>query len=110
MVTIKKFGVLSVGVMWGILSAIAGLLVGLWMAGWFSILSGFTPAGTMFGEKYGPFEWIFSGLVIIIAPVFYGVFGFVGGIISAALYNLFARWTGGIKVELQQEATAEGSV
>ena len=34
------------------------------------------------------------------APVMYGVFGFIFGIISAALYNLVARWVGGIEVEV----------
>ena len=117
MVTIKKFGVLSVGVMWGILSAIGGLIVGLIWAAMFSLISVFTEAyGGMYGEPYGMDEafgamsWIFGGMAIIILPVFYGVIGFVGGIIGATLYNLFARWVGGIKVELQQETAAEGSV
>ena len=34
-------------------------------------------------------------------PVFYGVFGFIFGVISAAIYNLIARWIGGIEVEVE---------
>ena len=34
-------------------------------------------------------------------PVMYAVFGFVFGIISAALYNFVARWIGGIEVEIE---------
>jgi hypothetical protein len=34
-------------------------------------------------------------------PVFYGVMGFVFGVIGAALYNLIAGWIGGIEVEVE---------
>lgn len=37
----------------------------------------------------------------LLMPVFYGVFGFIFGAISAALYNLIARWVGGIQVEVE---------
>lgn len=37
----------------------------------------------------------------IFMPIIYGVMGFVGGIIAAALYNLFAGWIGGIEVEVE---------
>lgn len=33
-------------------------------------------------------------------PVMYAIFGFIFGIIMAALYNLVARWIGGIEVEV----------
>ena len=33
--------------------------------------------------------------------LFYGVFGFIFGVISAAIYNLIARWIGGIEVEVE---------
>jgi hypothetical protein len=38
----------------------------------------------------------------IFMPIFYAVFGFIFGIISAAIYNLVARWVGGIEVEVEQ--------
>jgi len=37
----------------------------------------------------------------IFMPVFYGVFGFIFGVISAAIYNLIACWIGGIEVEVE---------
>ena len=37
----------------------------------------------------------------IFMPVFYGLFGFIFGVISAAIYNLIARWIGGIEVEVE---------
>jgi hypothetical protein len=35
------------------------------------------------------------------APVFYGAMGFIMGAISALLYNLFAKWVGGIELEME---------
>jgi hypothetical protein len=37
----------------------------------------------------------------IMMPIFYAVFGFIFGVISAAIYNLIARWIGGIEVEVE---------
>lgn len=45
-------------------------------------------AGVMFG-------------VGLFMPVIYGVMGFILGIIGAAIYNLVARWIGGIEVEVE---------
>jgi hypothetical protein len=36
-------------------------------------------------------------------PIFYGVMGFIGGVVMAAMYNLVASFTGGIKMELTPE-------
>ena len=45
-------------------------------------------------------------ILAILAPVFYGVFGFVGGLIAAVVYNLVAGWTGGIELTLTDVAPA----
>ena len=110
MVSIKRFGVLSVGVIFAMLYAVLGLFIGIIWAGMFAMLSVFSGMfGSAFSDGYaegdflGAFSWLFGGLIIVLAPVFYGALGFVYGVIAAALYNLFARWTGGIKLELQQE-------
>jgi hypothetical protein len=39
-------------------------------------------------------------LFIIFIPVIYGILGFIGGVISGAVYNLIAKWTGGIEFTL----------
>ena len=36
---------------------------------------------------------------IVILPIFYGVFGFIGTLIMAALFNLVVGITGGIEVD-----------
>jgi hypothetical protein len=42
----------------------------------------------------------FGAVFTIMIPIFYGVMGFVGGIIGAFIYNLVAKWIGGIEVEV----------
>ena len=37
----------------------------------------------------------------ILMPVIYGVMGFILGVIGAAVYNLVARWIGGIELEVE---------
>jgi hypothetical protein len=36
-----------------------------------------------------------------LAPVFYGVLGFLLGILAAWIYNVVAKWTGGIEFEVE---------
>jgi len=44
---------------------------------------------------------IFSLFFGWFAPVIYGAMGFVMGALSAFLYNVFAKWVGGIEVQVQ---------
>ena len=37
----------------------------------------------------------------IFAPIMYGVMGFLVGVIGAFLYNVVAKWVGGIEVEVE---------
>ncbi len=34
-------------------------------------------------------------------PVFYAIMGFIVGVLAAAVYNLVARWTGGLQFEVR---------
>ncbi len=38
---------------------------------------------------------------IILIPIFYGVLGFIGGIIGSAFYNLIAKFVGGLKFDVE---------
>jgi len=40
-------------------------------------------------------------ILSLLFPIFYGVMGFIFGVISAAIYNLAAHWIGGIEVEVE---------
>lgn len=99
---IKRIAPLQAGKMMGVLYACMGLiflpffmLAGL--AGAFAqhaqqAQQGQAAAAAITGVMFG------MGLLM---PVIYGVMGFIFGVISAALYNLIARWIGGIEVEVE---------
>ena len=99
MSTVKSIGVLSVAKMIGAIHAILGLF-----ALPFFLLVGLM--GTMAPNQHGqnPFGPIFGLIFGILAPVFYGVFGFIVGAIGALLYNLMAKWIGGIEVRIESPA------
>ncbi len=39
--------------------------------------------------------------LIVMAPIMYGVMGFIVGVIGAFFYNIVAGWVGGIEVEVE---------
>lgn len=39
--------------------------------------------------------------MMLVFPVMYAVFGFIGGVIGGFVYNLVAKWVGGIEVEFE---------
>ena len=48
-----------------------------------------------------PFAPLLFGVgAIVLFPLLYAFFAFLGGLIVAALYNLAARWSGGIVLDL----------
>jgi hypothetical protein len=42
------------------------------------------------------------GVTYLLGPLLYGVFGFIFSVIGTWLYNIVARWTGGIEFEVAQ--------
>ncbi len=99
MVVLKKLGVWSVAKLQAILMAIMGFFLGIFfvlitaMGGTSSTVA--TPETTMF-QVAGYFS-------IIILPIFYGIIGLVTGAIGAWLYNLIAKWVGGIEMEFSEK-------
>lgn len=78
--------------------------IGAFVYGAFGILAGFfmlmatMGAGAVSRQSFGPlaFGGVFGALFI---PVLYALLGFIGGVISAAVYNFAAKYVGGIKLE-----------
>lgn len=86
-----KAGVV-LGVLYALLACIAVpflLLAGVGMAA----------ASRSSGANMMPGSFIF-GIGALFLPVVYGVVGFIGGLIAAAVYNLVAKWTGGLEITL----------
>ncbi|MEO8362318.1 MAG: hypothetical protein ABI672_19990 [Vicinamibacteria bacterium] len=87
---------MSVAKIMGVLYALIGLFIG-------GIVTLFSVLGTAFGgaatKDLGGLG-IIGMAAVVIAPICYGVMGFIGGLIAAALYNLVAKVSGGIEIEL----------
>jgi hypothetical protein len=104
MVKIKRVGVFSfaklqavmlgiVGLLLGVLYSFGGLVVDVLVTlGW--ITSSETP-----GLSYGT---VLAFGALIGMPVIFGIFGFVVGLIEAFVYNVFAKWFGGMNVDCRK--------
>jgi hypothetical protein len=84
---IRRFGIGQTAKFLAVLYA----LVGVVLIPFFLLAALASPTARGFG----------MGLVILF-PILYGLCGLIGGAIGAALYNLVARWVGGLEVEIVQ--------
>ncbi len=92
---IKRVGVMSVAKLYAVMAAAMGLCFGLLVAAVGSIGSTMLSSD---GTSLVPFGG-FGIAAIVVLPIIYAVMGFIGGLIGAALYNLFAGLVGGIEIE-----------
>ena len=99
---INKLGVLSVAKVQGAVMFVIGLIIGV-IYGLAVIAISLLGAGI--GGKgslaVGGGGIVMGIVMMILFPVMYGAIGFVGGAISALLYNVFARMVGGIEMEIE---------
>ncbi len=93
MSTLRSVGVLSCA---KIMGAIYGCL-GLIFVPVF-LLVGF--GSLMFGKSPDSLSGVGMLALSLLLPILYGVMGFVMGAFTAWLYNVFARWLGGIQMDL----------
>jgi len=108
---LKKFKILSVGIVFVVIGLIMGLLQGisLGVAAHQTKLASPEVVSMSFSdaEIAGNAQAIFGLLLIkmgywsiLIMPIVFAVLYFVGAVIIAWIYNLVARYVGGIKVVL----------
>ena len=94
MKTIKNVNPFSIAKISGLITGSMGLIFGFFFT-FFSLFGmilsrdGFMARSMIFG----------MGAVIFI-PVLYGILGFLVGLLMGALYNILAKWVGGIEIEL----------
>ena len=96
--TITRVGPLSCAKVAGLLYVVIGLIAG----GLFSLVAmagGFAAAAASPSNVAGAFAALFGVGAIIILPICYGVFGFIGTLIMAGLFNVAAGMVGGIEVD-----------
>jgi hypothetical protein len=93
---VRRLGPLSFakvsGIIYAILGSIAGVMFALMSHGGGSLGSG----GTVFDAVFGVGALVFM-------PIGYGLVGFMFSLILAALYNVVARFVGGIEVQTDEE-------
>ena len=95
-VVVRQIGVVSVGKIYGAISAAIGLVIGIFFA-----LASMVGAGLSGEDGSAIFGAFFGVGAIVLFPVLYGVMGFLGGMLGAALYNVFAGMVGGVSVQLE---------
>ena len=98
-VVIRRMGVFSIAKVFGLVYAGVGLLVG-------AIFSVFSVAGSLIGALALEDESALIGLLlgvgsIFFFPIFYGLLGFLGTALGAAVYNLVAGLIGGIEMDIE---------
>ena len=98
---IRRIGVLSAAKIGGILGAAVGLLAGIL----FFLASSIGGDAGMANAAQGDpgMAWIagMGALAAVVLPIFYAIFGFIGGAVQAFIYNIAARFVGGLPIEVE---------
>lgn len=97
---LRRIGPLSYGKIGGLGMAIFGLVYGLALAILFASglpLNATTAQSLGAIQLYQTMGW----WLVLVMPVAYGILGFVFGILGAALYNLIAKWVGGVELVIE---------
>lgn len=97
---LKRIDPLSLALVQGALFALFGLIPAV-------VVTGMTILGVAGGGMRGGGSSVAIGLVgglimAVLAPLMYGVLGFLGGFVLALVYNLCASFTGGITMEFDE--------
>ncbi len=92
---VKRFGVLSVGKVAGVLFALLEFILGSLMSLIFLVCIAAIGEGNS-SMAADMISFVVFGTVLF--PVIYGIFG----VVSALLYNVMARLIGGVEVDLEQ--------
>ncbi|HKM86274.1 MAG TPA: DUF3566 domain-containing protein [Terriglobales bacterium] len=99
MYSLRSVDVISCAQMMGMIYGCLGLI-----ALPFFLLGGFI--NLLLGSQSSqPLAGIAIWFLALLVPVVYGLMGFVMGALGAWVYNLIARWIGGIKLELEPIVT-----
>jgi hypothetical protein len=96
---LKRIGIGSAAKLAGAIYGALGLIIGAVVA-----LISVAGAGLAAASQSDVPAWVgtvFGITAIVWMPLVYGVMGLVVGALSAALYNLFSRIVGGLRLDLQ---------
>lgn len=83
----------------GVMYAFIGIIIG-------GLITIFTVLGSVLTSSGNTGGAALFGIgAIIFFPIMYGILGLVFGALSGWLYNLSAKWTGGIEMEFDDKPT-----
>ncbi len=100
--TIRRFGVISLAKMYGLLMFIFGLIIGIIYGLFFIIFGAAMSAAGGSNAAMGGASTVVIGIAAIIGiPILYGVLGFIMGTIGALVYNALSGIIGGVKFDLE---------
>ncbi|HEV7839885.1 MAG TPA: hypothetical protein VGO75_17570 [Gemmatimonadaceae bacterium] len=83
---IKRFGIASTALTVAMIYFVLGLII--------------APLVFMVSRN-APADQKLPGLIFVLGPFFYAVFGYVFAAIGCWLYNIIAGWTGGVALTLE---------
>ena len=99
---IKRVGVLSLAKLLGVLYGGMGLIFGCLFALFSLVGGGAMMASGEAGAAGG--SALMAGLgvfAVVVFPIMYGALGFIAGLITGWLFNLAARFAGGLQLETE---------
>lgn len=103
---IKRIRILTLAKIFALIGLLSGLLTGI-QAGMQSTVSPLAFADAASYAQQDPslaplaFLVAFGWWAVIIAPIVFAIVQFVMGLIIGLIYNLFAKFVGGVKIELE---------
>jgi hypothetical protein len=107
---VKRVGVFSIAKMQALIGFIIGLIVGV-LYGVIFIIGGAVTM-TQSSSSAGPGGAMMIGMGVgfmIGLPILYSIFSFIFGAIFAWVYNISARFVGGVELELESAAGDYGT-
>src|ERR1044072_4993157 len=99
---IKRVGVFSCAKIYSVTLAAFGIIIGVIYGLIFMVVGGAMMAGGGRNSGSAGASSLVIGLIMMVAiPVFYGIIGFIAGIIGGLVYNVAAGFVGGLELELE---------
>ena len=100
----KKIKVFSFAIFQAVLMALVGLLAGILYSFGGLIIDILVNIGWVTSSETPELSYgtVLAFGALIGMPVIFAIAGFLGGIVEALLYNLFAKWFGGIEMDFEQ--------
>ena len=93
---IRHISPLRFGIVLGLINGFVGLIVAPVLL--LTLGAAATVADLNVAPKLLGIPWLFAGAASLFMPFIHAVGGFLVGVLLAMVYNLAARWTGGIEM------------